>query len=232
MTEGAQFSSKESRKPVEPLYLFLGALWIVWCLRATWLYSLDLNFAEGPFRNAYSNLVKFLIWVVPAALYYWLDGQRDLLKSFYLKRRPQRLLPVTALCLAYLGGILLSGLTLEHKSWLGPASLLDASSRLAAVAVSPISEELLFRGFVLPSFCQRISFWKSNLITALLFSSMHWPFWLWHNGPSMAVVQSSVTVFVIGLFLGWIWRISGSIWPPVAMHIANNYLASFLVFRM
>ena len=70
MTEGAQFSSKESRKPVEPLYLFLGALWIVWCLRATWLYSLDLNFAEGRFRNAYSNLVKFLIWVVPAALYY------------------------------------------------------------------------------------------------------------------------------------------------------------------
>ena len=229
MTEGAQFTGNDTRIPALPLLLFISTLWASWCLRATVLYSLDLAVPEGPPRNAYSNIVKFLIWVVPAALFYWFNGHRDLLKSFQISTPVKRLLLASALCLAYLGCSLASGLTLQHKTWNGVTGLDEALTRLAAVAVSPVSEELLFRGFVLPSFTGYFSFWKSNLITALLFSSMHWPFWLWHNGPSLAVIQSAVTVFFIGLFLGWIWRITGSIWPPVAMHIANNYLASFLV---
>jgi membrane protease YdiL (CAAX protease family) len=73
-----------------------------------------------------------------------------------------------------------------------------------------------------------LSFWSANLVQAALFTSIHWPNWLWVGGFHWSLVMTSVSIFLLGLLLGWLTRRTNSIWPAVAAHILNNFLAAFL----
>ena len=99
---------------------------------------------------------------------------------------------------------------------------------LLGVAFSPVSEEIFYRGFILSELGERMGFWSANLLTSVLFVSIHWPYWIWSVGfnPSMAMI--SVAIFTLSLFLGYLVKLTDSIWPAVAAHILNNFIASFL----
>ncbi len=58
--------------------------------------------------------------------------------------------------------------------------VLPLDSYLDGFLVVGITEELVFRGFILKEINKRISFWKANGITALLFLFIHYPIWI-HN---------------------------------------------------
>jgi uncharacterized protein len=94
---------------------------------------------------------------------------------------------------------------LNSPAWL-PAIL--------AVAIgAPLSEELLFRGFLLPSLAQsRLRFRGAALLTTLAWTGLH-------AGYSAA---GMVEVFLVGLYLSWLlWR-TGSLYVPLACHAAIN----------
>jgi membrane protease YdiL (CAAX protease family) len=85
------------------------------------------------------------------------------------------------------------------------------------VIIAPITEELVFRGFLWNS-CQRflnpVAVW---LLTSLLFSVYH-----------MSLVQSVALLFT-GSFIGLLRWTSRSIWPAIAAHFSNNLLATIVV---
>ena len=108
------------------------------------------------------------------------------------------------------------------------AGLADWLTALAFIFFSPISEEILFRGFVLHQFADRLRFWAANLITAVLFTLIHWPFWVWRNGFHPSILQNSAGILLLAILLGYVVKLTGSLWPAVALHIANNMLAHFL----
>ncbi len=108
------------------------------------------------------------------------------------------------------------------------APLLKILSVLAAVSLSPVIEELLFRGFVIYKLEEKTSFWKANLIQAFLFTAMHWPNWVWVNGFQIQIVAASMGVFIVAILLGWVLKKGNSIWPLVVVPIVNNFLAAFL----
>lgn len=58
--------------------------------------------------------------------------------------------------------------------------LLPLDSYLDGFLVVGITEEMVFRGFILKEINKRMSFWKANGITALLFLFIHYPIWI-HN---------------------------------------------------
>ena len=100
----------------------------------------------------------------------------------------------------------------------GGTAALVLSFVLLAVA-TPIGEELLFRGVV---------------TTALL-----------RYGPILAVVGSAVvfalvhgfsgvlvTALIVGLIAGELRRRSGSVWPGVLVHAANNTISSVVAFLL
>jgi uncharacterized protein len=213
--------------------IFFGLFYLAWLLRATVFYSaVDLAIPAATTRLFFSNFVKFMLWVVPAGLYVLYVERQNPLKTMKIItpidwRGLISGLVVSTLYFALIFGSekFISGRTL--------APLLKASAgawlvTLAQSFFSPISEELLFRGFVLPQINARVSFWKANIIQALLFTAMHWPNWLWVNGFQPWVVTSSISIFGLGLLFGWLLRRTNSIWPPVAAHILNNFLIAFL----
>lgn len=89
---------------------------------------------------------------------------------------------------------------------------------LTAVVVgigAPLSEELLFRGFLLASLAgTRLGFWGAAVVTTALWTMLH-------VGYSLIGI---LEVFFIGLFFSWLlWR-TGSLRVPILCHAAYNSL--------
>lgn len=89
---------------------------------------------------------------------------------------------------------------------------------LAAVIGAPLSEELLFRGFLMSALAKmRWGFWPAALLVTAIWTAIHF-----------YTVTSSIEIFVSGLCLSWLlWR-SGSLWLPIICHALMNVWA--LVF--
>ena len=85
---------------------------------------------------------------------------------------------------------------------------------------APASEELLFRGFLLPALAQsRIGYWGGAIITSAGWTALHWNY----------SIVSLIEVFLIGLFFCFVlWR-TGSLWVTIICHGAYNLaLLSFI----
>lgn len=85
------------------------------------------------------------------------------------------------------------------------------------ISVFPgISEELLFRGYVQQRLLQRWTVIPAIVVSSLLFAGAH-------IDPA-----HSVAVIPLGLWLGTVAWMSGSIWPAMACHTTNNLLSVIL----
>jgi membrane protease YdiL (CAAX protease family) len=85
---------------------------------------------------------------------------------------------------------------------------------LAAVALSaPLGEEIFFRGFALPAMTNSMRARWAALLSAVLFSAMHWD------------AVGALGLFEIGLWLAVLRFGSGSIFPAMLGHALNNAIA-------
>src|SRR5438128_2074074 len=140
------------RRAVLQLSLFLAAFFVLWTLRATVFFSIDESIASPVVRAAYSNLLKFVLWVLPATAFaYWL---RDASPAKYLGLSVLPSLRNGLWCLGvtviFLIAVALLDLTFGKKSFseAGLSSLITVIG-LQQLLVSPLLEELLFRGLVM-----------------------------------------------------------------------------------
>ncbi len=93
-----------------------------------------------------------------------------------------------------------------------PQSILDGVLGFIAVcAVTPICEELLYRGVVL-SGLERQGHHKAVLISSILFA-------LAHRHPMLYVLG-----FVYGMFTGYTVALTGSIYAAILLHMVCNFL--------
>ncbi len=227
------FYSGNMKTTAKTLTVFLLAFYLAWVARATVFYSaVDLSISDETGRLVFSNLVKFLLWVLPAVAYiFWLERDRPF-KAMKITTPIDRRGLAIGLAVSLLYFVLVftfekfqSGRTLAPLLLASPGVWLLT---FAQVFFSPISEEIMFRGFVLPQLAGRMEFWKANILQAVLFTAMHWPNWLWVNPNIPQILVISIGILMLALLLGWLLRRSNSIWPPVAVHIVNNFLAAFL----
>jgi len=213
--------------------LFFLIFYFVWIVRATWFYSaVDLSIASDSWRLVFSIVVKFILWVIPViGLLIWFD-----------KENPLSALAITTsikwkdwafafgVSVLYFVVVFVVEYFTSHRTLLPlmqapPSELL---STLITISFSPIVEELLFRGYVLHKLEENFSFRKANLLQAFLFTAMHLPNWIWTGGLQISLVATSLGVFLVGLLLGWVRKQTNSIFPPILVHIVNNFLAAFL----
>ncbi|PWK68252.1 CPBP family intramembrane glutamic endopeptidase [Aminobacter sp. AP02] len=82
-------------------------------------------------------------------------------------------------------------------------------------------EELDFRGVIQTRLAQ---LWRpalANGVTAVAFLAIHFPGWLLL--AAMPDATTIASVFLIDLVCGWLRRRTGSLWPAIAAHTANNF---------
>ena len=213
-------------------WIYLIIFFTVWAMRATVLYRIDQAIASDTWRLVYSNAVKLTVWVVPALTYLKLvDGVRPFDYTKLTTRiNPRGLAFAVALTVAFLGIVIGAESLMRHAS---PIALLAAPpsqilKTLASVSVSPLLEEIMFRGFVLRKLSEWSPFWRANLSSATLFALTHLPYWLWSGMAPLSFARNMANVFLLGLLFGWVMQKSNSLWPAVGFHIANNFVSGIL----
>jgi membrane protease YdiL (CAAX protease family) len=93
---------------------------------------------------------------------------------------------------------------------------------LAAVVLAPFSEEVFFRGILLPALARTLGERTGLAVQALLFGVVHvvvdwstWPF--------------AIPLAVVGWCAGWIYLRTGSLAAPLALHMTFNAIGFTLL---
>ncbi len=89
---------------------------------------------------------------------------------------------------------------------------------LLVVSLGPLVEELLFRGVLLSALLQRWGSIAAIGLSSMAFALAHLPGLAWQ-------AYALPDLLVLALALAWLRLRSGSIWPSVVAHGANNLLA-------
>ena len=83
----------------------------------------------------------------------------------------------------------------------------------ALAVVTPVVEEIFFRGFIFAGLASRLGAGWAAVVSAAVFSAFH---------LEVAVL---IPIFVTGLLLAWLYQRTGSLWPGVLAHAGQNALA-------
>ena len=85
------------------------------------------------------------------------------------------------------------------------------------VIIGPFAEELFFRGFILAAMIKSVGIIPGITVASLVFAISH---------GEVAII---VPVFASGVILSLLYIKTGSLWPPLAAHSTQNYLAFALI---
>lgn len=84
------------------------------------------------------------------------------------------------------------------------------------VIAAPITEETLFRGLFFGALRSRAPFWVAAGISGIVFGSVH----LTSGDVAVAGLLS-----FLGVILAWLYERTGSLGPPIVLHMVNNSIA-------
>lgn len=214
-------------------WLFVLGFYIAWILRVVLLMPVGTRIDSEWLRLGFSQGLRVLFWIVPALLYlHYVDRARPL--SFLrLTVFPRGrgvwlgtgllagfLIVSAALAFLFMGASLDKTSTMAGRDW---------AMLLVLMVFVAVAEEILFRGFIFLHLRAWHPFQRSNLITAFLFLLIHFPGWLYMQGPHWGLVQLGVSVFLIGWFLGLVMEVTQSLWPPIALHFLNNIVSAVIL---
>jgi len=98
------------------------------------------------------------------------------------------------------------------------ASVEFAAAFVSLVVLTPLAEELLFRGFMFQGFRRRLPFWAAAIGVSALFGLVHGQ---WNVG---------LDVFAMSLVSCYLVEKSGSLWPSIFLHMYKNGVAFWLLY--
>ncbi|MGE7926522.1 CPBP family intramembrane glutamic endopeptidase [Lysinibacillus xylanilyticus] len=137
--------------------------------------------------------------------------------------------PLTTISYFYLDS---STLATNRFTGLGFSALIPALFH--SIVQTGLSEELLFRGFLMKRFMHRFGFQMGNIMQSLLFGILH-GLLMFSFIPFGVVVLVVIATAFVGYLMGWIneRKSNGSILTSWAIHSIVNLLAAFMaMFNM
>lgn len=194
---------------------------LTWALKAFVIDGRAPWFATSAGSFAWWTTAKLLIWILPAVWLIHRSG-RTLAEVFNLANWRQVLL--------WGGGIGAAiALTGFIPAALAGARLLPTALSIplfSVLVVAPTFEEFLARGAFLGNLERGLSFWRANVVSALMFVGMHVPGWYFMGTLAENVrrpVGGMFSIFLLGLAFGYAVRRSRSVMGGMLAHFLNNF---------
>lgn len=181
-------------------------------------------------------LVPFVWWLCTARkkenFFSWIGLRKGVCKTSLIKTIIETLLVAAA----YVGIMTLcinrlpEGITTAGSQFAGKGAAAIPAVIANAFVRTALSEEMLFRGFLLKRIASRFGFAAGNTIQALLFGLLHGiPFGL-ATGNVLVAVILTVLPGIVGWYEGYMneKKFEGSILPGWVMHGVLNFTVSLL----
>lgn len=220
-----QVRSQFTQRSWQPLIAYIILLHVAWIL--TWLLFLGLQNTVLPALRDESAagiwwfIAHFVVWLPPVFAYiYWLEGENPLVYLRLTRRMGSGIV----------WGILFSAL-IPLLAWILPSGKPEPvyCNQLWLLFVSsfaaPITEEIVFRGFLLEQLRVRLGFLPASLLSSVLFFTIHIIGWAFSGSfPSLIqLLLLGVHLTVFGIALCYFNRVSGSLLTSIIYHWCNNF---------
>ena len=144
------------------------------------------------------NRDDFLPWLVAIVAYYLLAFAITLIAGLFL--------PESVISQQQDTGFVAGG-------WASAAAIV-----LILAVLTPVFEELIFRGFLLGKVQQLTGFWPAAVIVSLLFAVAH------------GQINVGLVTFVLSMIACYTRHRTGAVWAGIGLHMVVNLIASSLVF--
>jgi membrane protease YdiL (CAAX protease family) len=215
-------SALPTRAIVSKTLLSILLLYLSWTL--AWLLEQAIEthtelLATAGARFVYWTLMKIAIWISLALIIRFTPGQHiELCPSGQLR---------SALLWGLGVGLLIGAIATVRNLIIGQPlfSVTWGWALVNAVIVAPIIEEILFRGAVLPTLRQHLSFPIANTLTAMLFLGAHFPGWYFQGelvDNLTSLIHGALPVLLLGWVFGYIAYLSKSVLGSMLTHALNN----------
>lgn len=218
------------------LSLYLVAFFFLWTLRVTLFYAVDESITSPILRAVYSNLLRLVVWVLPAAAFIYVLRSASPTKYLGLGVWPNRRnwLVCISVTIAYLLAVALYKITIRQRCF--STAILHslpapAAAWLVQLLLPPLLEEIFFRGFLMTELLVLMPLYRALAMNSLLFACIHIPYWLTLGTTPQAILAGGGAAFVFSILTGWLFAKTASIWPPTIAHCAANLLPYFFVVR-
>lgn len=177
------------------------------------------------------SLIPVLVWLIAARKKETLFEYLGLKKIKCVSSGLKTFLLTLLVCVCYIGGSFLvtkffaGDITAAGNQFAGKGMKAVPAALAYAFIRTALSEEIIFRGFILKRVASKWGFKAGNIVQALLFGLMHGvPFGL-ASGKVLVTVIMTVLPGAMGWYMGWMneKRCGGSILPSWLTHGIMNF---------
>lgn len=155
------------------------------------------------------------LFIIPIILYLKLKDKVDPLK--YLKLKGNLLKGVSTgflISTLFIIPLIIKNMVMQTRTINLNIGVLWISGLLVGIL-----EEIPFRGFLLQKLSKHFHFWIANLLTSMLFVTFHILIWL---SSSTDLVGSVISISLVSLVLGYLFKECDSLWVPIIFHSIFN----------
>ena len=210
------------------LIVYLIAFFGLWALTELVVFGKINAVVENKLLSSViTELIKILVWTVPAAIL--INRFKDVIyislkEMFSTKVNWLKYLPVFIIFVLYiLGGVILQNGNLQISS----NFRIDEVISLLFVG---ITEELVFRGWLLNMTVKENKKWVPIAINAGLFLVIHFPIWIYQGVfISNFTSLSFLCVVALSIVFSWTFIKSKNILVPIALHTFWNLLVLLFI---
>lgn len=196
----------------------------LWCVRELWLVQY-LDLMDSVPRAISSAVIKVVIWIIPVLILVKVMEKAIPLSYLGLRHNFSNGLKWAGwVSLVFIAYFILLNFTVLHNTI---DFRIGFNEVLNTVLLVGITEEIVFRGFLLKKLMDSFKFWTANTITSLLFVSIHFPIWFYKGLFEFPyILTASLTAFILSVIFGYVYKKSGSLWSVIVIHSLYNLLVS------
>jgi len=197
----------------------------VWSIKELVIRPVFLDPLDDIANAAVGTVIKLLVWTFPAALLIrrFHDDMCVGLKEMFTNK-PKRFKGASVLLLVFipvLQSLIYNGGVAIHPNF-APLSL------VWAVVFVGITEELVFRGFLLNAFLKKMKMKYAVALDAVLFTLIHYPIWIYRGIGLTDLLIASVSVLLLSVFFAYSFIKTKNILVPMILHMMWNLLTIIL----
>jgi len=165
--------------------------------------------------------IKLLVWTIPAILLirYYREDMWISLREMVVTR-PRWFSDAPMLLVVF--GPLLRAIFLYGGVGIHPD--FQPERLIGAVLFVGITEEIVFRGFLLNALLQKMKLWSAIAVNEVFFVLIHFPIWIYQGKDLVAFAGSSVVVFLLGGLFSYSFVKTRNIFVPIVLHMIYNLL--------
>lgn len=219
----------KSRNLKIALILYVIIFFCIWSIFELYLKPQISSFIENDYavQIISSGIIKNIVWTIPA---FFLIGHFN--SEMYIKRKEMlftkvnwlKYIPVFAVFTVYVlvGALLQNGKIAVSDTFKG--------TDLIIVLFVGITEEMVFRGWLLNSTLNENRKWAAVILNAVLFLMIHFPKWI-QEGVWLANITNLgfVGIIILSVVFSWTFIKSRNILVPVLLHMFYDLLVFLFI---